>query len=268
MINMVVILIICVLYVLSTVCRIGDSRMGKISGWKYAHRGFHGNGVPENSLEAFRRAKERGYGVELDVHLMADGNLAVIHDSDLKRTTGKDGKIEDLTTEQLGNYYLEGTLQTIPEFSKVLKLFDGRVPLIVELKTSGKNYPVLCETVCSLLDTYNGAFCLESFDPRCVFWLKNNRPDLVRGQLTENFFKSKTSPLPWIFKFLLTFQLLNFLTRPDFVAYKFKDRKNLSNLLVRGLWKTPSVSWTLLTKKDLDLAVSENCVPIFEGFEP
>lgn len=55
---------------------------------RFAHRGLHGPGVPENSLAAFRRAAEAGYGAELDVHLTADGYLAVIHDSDLARMCG------------------------------------------------------------------------------------------------------------------------------------------------------------------------------------
>lgn len=272
MINMIVlfviILIICVLYTFSTICRIGEDRMGALRGWKYAHRGLHGNGVPENSMEAFRRARDNGYGVELDVHLLADGNLAVIHDSSLIRTTGREGRIEDLTIDQLDEFFLENTMQTIPAFDKVLDLFGGRVPLIVELKTAGKNYAQLCKIVCDLLDTYEGIFCLESFDPRCIHWLRKNRPDLIRGQLTENFFKSKTSPLPWALKFVLSNQMLNFLIQPDFVAYKFKDRKNLSDFLVRKLWKTSCVTWTLLTQDEMDVSLSEGRVPIFEGFEP
>ena len=265
---LLIILVVFCLYILSTICRRSDGRMNKFCGWKFAHRGLHGKGIPENSMEAFRRAKDRGYGVELDIHLLADGNLAVIHDSDLIRTTGVSGQIEDLKTEDLQNYYLEGTLQTIPEFKKVLELFDGCAPLIVELKAVGKNYAELCEKTCEMLDAYQGDFCLESFDPRCVRWLYKNRPDLIRGQLTENFFKSKTSTLPWIFKFLLTNQMLNFLTKPDFVAYKFKDRKHFSNKIVRGLWQVPSVSWTLLTQDEMITAVDEGSVPIFEGFEP
>ncbi|MBQ8797496.1 MAG: glycerophosphodiester phosphodiesterase [Oscillospiraceae bacterium] len=259
---------LCCLYVLSTICRRGKDRMGALYGWKYAHRGLHGNGVPENSMEAFRRAREHGYGVELDVHLLADGNLAIIHDHDLKRTTGKEGRIEELTVDQLGEYFLEGTMQTIPEFGQVLRLFDGRVPLIVELKAAGKNHAALCKKVCEMLGAYSGVFCLESFDPRCVYWLRKNRPDLVRGQLTENFLKTKTSTLPWILKFIMTFQITNFLTRPDFVAYKFKDRKHFSNKIVRGLWKTPSVTWTLVNEQELETALAEKRVPIFEGFEP
>ena len=263
-----VLIILCGLYILSTICRLGENRMEGLYGWKYAHRGFHGDGVPENSMEAFRRARERGYGVELDVHLLADGNLAVIHDHDLKRTTGKDGRIEELTVDQLQEYFLEETMQTIPEFGQVLQMFNGRVPLIIELKATGKNHAALCEKTCAMLDAYNGVYCLESFDPRCVHWLKKNRPDLIRGQLTENFFKTKTSTLPWILRFVMTFQLLNFLTRPDFVAYKFKDRNHPSNKIVRLLWKTPSVTWTLVNEREYETAVAENRVPIFEGFEP
>ena len=265
---MIVILVVCGLYVLSTACRCGKSRMDTLYGWKYAHRGLHSEDAPENSLEAFRRARDKGYGVELDVHLLADGNLAVIHDSNLKRVTGQDGRIENLTIEQLGQYFLNGTEQTIPEFGQVLQLYDGKAPLIVELKSAGNNCSVLCEKVCVMLDSYNGLYCLESFDPRCVYWLRKNRPDLIRGQLTENFLKSKTSTIPWIFKLLMTFQVLNFLTRPDFVAYKFRDRDHFSNLLVDGLWKVPSVTWTLVNEEEYKAAVAENRIPIFESFEP
>lgn len=56
--------------------------------YRIAHRGLHSDGVCENSLEAFRRAIEAGYGIELDVHLTADGKLCVIHDCYLSRMTG------------------------------------------------------------------------------------------------------------------------------------------------------------------------------------
>ena len=94
----------------------------KLRGWSYAHRGLHGEGIPENSMAAFRRSLEHGYGIELDVHLMKDGELAVVHDSSLKRTAGADVKIEDLTKEDLEKYPLEGTEETIPLFKDVLAL--------------------------------------------------------------------------------------------------------------------------------------------------
>lgn len=263
-----IIALLLALFVLSTVGRTGHPGLQELRKWSYAHRGLHGEGVPENSLEAFRRAKEAGYGMELDVHLLADGNLAVIHDSGLKRTTGRDGIVEHLTVRELRNYYLEGTDQTIPEFCQVLELLGGKVPLIVELKCVGNNYAALCETACNILDRYDGAYCMESFDPRCVYWLKKNRPDVIRGQLTENYFASTGSKLPWFLKFLLKNQMLNFLTRPDFIAYKYRDRKTFSNAICRKFWKIQGVTWTVKSREEYDDAISENWIPIFENFTP
>ena len=94
-----IVLILLILYLLSLRGRSGYPGVEKLRGWNYAHRGLHSPGVPENSLAAFRAAVEHGYGAEFDVHLLRDGGLAVIHDSVLKRTTGLDGKVEELTTE-------------------------------------------------------------------------------------------------------------------------------------------------------------------------
>ena len=260
--------LLALLYVLSTMCRKGHKGLENLRGWSYAHRGLHGGGVPENSMAAFRAALEGGYGIELDLHLMKDGKLAVFHDNTLDRTTGKSGKLEDLTAEELADYPLEGTAEQIPLFSQVLELYDGKAPLIVELKPVGGNHAALTKAACDMLDAYNGVYCLESFDPRCVQWLKKNRPDLIRGQLTENFVANKKSPLPLAVKFLMTHQMMNFLTKPDFVAYRFDDRKTLSNLLARKLWGAQGVTWTLKTPEAHAAAVAEGWIPIFEGYRP
>lgn len=264
---LIILVILIAVYLLSLMGRKAHPGLKALRGWSYAHRGLHGNGRPENSMAAFRAALEGGYGIELDVHLLADGNLAVIHDSSLKRTTGKEGKVEDLTAGQLREYTLEGTDETIPAFSQVLELFAGKAPLIVELKAVDNNHAALCEATCKMLDGYQGAYCIESFDPRCVLWLKKHRPDLIRGQLAENFLKVKSN-VPWILRFLLTHQLMNFILRPDFVAYKYADRKNPGNFLVRKLWGVQGVSWTLRSQAEYDIAKSEGYLPIFENFTP
>lgn len=265
---LIILLVIGLLYVYSTVCRTGHKDLSSLRGWSYAHRGLHGNGVPENSLAAFAKALENGYGSELDIHLLADGNLAVIHDSQLKRTTGAEGRIEDLTADQLPQYKLEGTNETIPLFSQVLELYAGKAPLIVELKPMDNNVDALCTKVCQLLDGYTGLYCVESFDPRCVYWFRKNRPDLPRGQLTENFFASANSPLSPAIKLMMKALMFNFMTQPDFVAYKYCDRKNIGNFLCRKLWGAQGVSWTLTTMEEYDTAVNEGYIPIFEGFNP
>ena len=255
-------------YTLSLMGRRYHPQMRKLRGWLYAHRGLHGSGRPENSMAAFSAALERGYGIELDIHLMKDGNLAVIHDASLLRTADADVRIEDLTTEDLKNYPLEGTQQLIPLFSQVLELYAGKAPLIVELKPEGGNQAALCEAACKLLEGYKGAYCIESFHPACIAWLKKNRPEEIRGQLAENFFKSEKCNLPWHIKFAMTSHILNFLSRPDFIAYRFSDRNSLGTWLCRKLWGIQGVSWTIKSKEDLDTALKEGWIPIFEGFEP
>ena len=233
LIALIIIVALITLYVLSLRGRKGHPGLKALQGWLYAHRGLHNEDRPENSMSAFRAALDGGYGVELDVHLLSDGNLAVMHDFSLKRTAGADVLLEALTAEQLKDYHLGNTNETIPTFQEVLDLFDGQAPLIVELKCANGNYAQLCEAACNMLDSYNGVYCLESFDPRCILWLKKNRPDLIRGQLSENYYHHPQLPVPWYLKFILTCQLENFLLLPDFVAYHFDDRERLDNFIVR-----------------------------------
>ena len=74
-------IILAAVYLFAIRCRSGHAGFEKLQGWGYAHRGLHGHGVPENSMAAFQAALDQGYGIELDVHLLKDGNLAVMHDS-------------------------------------------------------------------------------------------------------------------------------------------------------------------------------------------
>lgn len=264
---LVILLFLAMLYIGSIGGRIGHPGLKNLRGWNYAHRGLHGEGRPENSMAAFRAALEAGYGIELDIHLLKDGNLAVIHDSSLKRTTGCDGQIEDLSTEDLQNYRLEGTEETIPTFRELLDLYAGKAPLIVELKPVDGNHAALTEAACAMLEDYPGIYCVESFDPRCVLWLKKHHPQVIRGQLAENFYRNNFGLSPAL-QFIMTNSLLHFFTMPDFTAYKFDDRKNLSTFLCRKLLRVQGVSWTLRTKEDYDTAVKEGWIPIFENFRP
>ena len=254
-------------YVLSLQGRTGHPGLAALKGWKYAHRGLHDEVLPENSMGAFRAALENGYGIELDIHLMKDGNLAVIHDTTLKRTAGADVKITDLTVADLENYRLNGTEEKIPLFSQVLDLFAGKAPLIIELK-SDSNTPELVAAAVKAMEGYNGPWCMESFDPRVVHELKKKYPDVIRGQLVMDYFKEEKSPLPVSIKWLLTNQAENFLNAPDFIAVRFSDRKTAGSFLARKFWGLQGVSWTLKTREDYDKALAEGWLPIFEGFKP
>lgn len=265
---LIVLLLLAALYLLSLMGRTGHKGLTALQGHRYAHRGLHGHGIPENSMAAFQAALDRGYGFELDLHLMEDGKLAVIHDSSLQRTAGANIAIEDLTAEELKNYRLEGTDENIPLFSQVLALCAGKVPMIVELKTAKGNHAALVSAAKELLADYSGAYCMESFDPYCVHELKKQWPEAVRGQLSENFLQANPKHLPRLLQFVMTFLLTSFLTRPDFIAYRYADRKNLSVWLSRKLWKLQGVTWTVKSQEDLIKAEEEGYLPIFEGFIP
>lgn len=236
---------------------------------RYAHRGYHDKPqVPENSMAAFRRALEHGFPVEFDVHLIADGNLVVFHDEELERETGVKGQIEDYNIDDLRRLRLEGTEEKIPTFDEVLDLFeDSGLGLLIELKSARGNYRKLAEAVCRRLDGYKGPFVIESFDPRVLMVLRKIRPDIIRGQLAQNFYKNKEA-VQFYQVPLLTNMMLNRLAKPDFVAYKFADRKNKALRRAVDRHGLMEASWTIRTPKAYKAAVKAGCIPIFEKFDP
>lgn len=260
-------IILTALYLFAIKGRLGHKDLPAFRNWYYAHRGLHNKEIPENSLAAFTAAKKAGYGIELDIHLMKDGNLAVIHDASLKRTAGADVQIEDLSSDDLTRYRLDGTGEKIPLFSEVLSMINGEVPLIVELKSVNNNYAALCKAACKMLEDYRGLYCIESFDPRCIAWLRKNKNEIIRGQLAYNLFRVDVN-IPSVMKFCLRHHILNISTRPDFIAYGFTDRRILGNFLCMKFWRMQGVAWTIRSQKDFDVACREGWIPIFENLKP
>jgi glycerophosphoryl diester phosphodiesterase len=236
-----------------------NEQMEHLKKYTYAHRGLHnGSDKPENSLAAFKAALDKGMGIEFDVHLMQDGELAVIHDSELFRTTGEDGMVEDLSLKVLHNYRLSNGEQ-IPVMREVLKLFKGKIPLIIELKTHRGNWVKLSECVLRELKDYKGRYCIESFDPRVLLWFKKHAPDMARGQLAKDF-RSELSKIP---AFIMGNMLFNCITKPDFIAYKFEDRHKFPHV-EKQLRKLTKVYWTLKREEDINTAQSEDAIIIME----
>ena len=164
-------------------------------GMNFAHRGLHSRdkSVPENSIAAFRLAARAGYGVELDVQLTRDKQIVVFHDDTLLRACGVDARVDDYRWQELcEKMRLFGTEHTIPLFSQVLSVVRSQVPLIVELKTGG-DWQGLCARVRDMLRSYEGPYCIESFDPHIVRWFYRNAPEILRGQLSE-----QSIHLPWL----------------------------------------------------------------------
>ena len=234
----------------------------------YAHRGFFDNsdGVPENSMAAFRYAVLGGFGIELDLQLTADGEVVVFHDYSLKRMCGEDVELSSLTLEAIREYRLLGSNLGIPTFGEVLELVDGKVPLLVELKGESGDTS-LCVAVAKILDTYRGAYCVESFNPLLLKWFKKNRPDVIRGQLVTNLFKSKKKG-SFIRNLLLTGMLTNCLSSPDFIAVDEKYIKALPVRACTSLFGAKLFVWTVRKKEHFDINRENGDCSIFEGFDP
>ena len=263
-----ILFVLVVVYLLLLLPRLGHPGWEKLSGFRYAHRGLHNKekGIPENSMTAFRLAVEHGYGAELDVHLLKDGRLAVFHDAKLERICGVEGTIEELTAEDLPNYHLLGTEETIPLFEDVLAVFEGKTPLIIELKAVNGNAAALTDAVMKVLKDWNGTYCIESFHPAVVRHLKKHYPHVIRGQLSENFFKGGS--VSGVNAVLMTFLLTTFFTRPDFIAYAHQHRSNISLRIMRKLYGVHEVGWTIRDQSVMEKLEKDGVVPIFENFIP
>ena len=265
---LIVIAVLIVLYFLAIKPRLSRQKQwAPFKGVYYAHRGLHDNEseAPENSLPAFKKAVKAGYGIELDVQLTKDRVPVVFHDFTLERACGKPGKVYEYTYEELQQFPLFQSNERIPKFEEVLKVVDGKVPLIVEIKLEWMDLTV-CAFVDKLLKEYKGMYCIESFNPLVLTWYRRYHNDVLRGQLSDAFLKEGEyrGVLYWILQNLL----LNWMTKPDFVAYNHKYADNLSRRLCRKLYKNMAAAWTIKSQQELEAAKEEFDVFIFDSFIP
>lgn len=236
-------------------------------GVYYAHRGLFDNDaeIPENSMKAFERAVAGGYGIELDVQLTKDGIPIIFHDFTLERMCGVSGKPENMTYAQLQELYLLETQEKIPRLKDFLDMVDGRVPLIIELKIEWMNMS-LCSAVQNLLEDYKGVYCIESFNPLALLWYRRNYKEVMRGQLSTDF--KRDGNYRNLLLFLLTHLLTNCATRPDFIAYNHRFKREPGRRICRKLYKNLAVAWTVKNQKQLESLKKDFDLFIFESFLP
>lgn len=234
---------------------------------QFAHRGYHcaEKQIPENSMAAFQRAIDFGYGIELDLHLTRDHKLVVFHDNTLSRMCHTTGTIEDSTYQELQKLLLLNTTEHIPLFLDVLSLVDGKVPLLIELKIPNKSLHI-CEEVCHTLCSYHGLFMIQSFNTMGLRWFKYNAPHILRGQLSSNLTNERLTE-PLFYRFFVKHLLCNIFGRPDFISYKLSDLPSFSVFLCQKLFKIPVAVWTLHTDSEIKAGIKWYHFQIFENFQ-
>jgi glycerophosphoryl diester phosphodiesterase len=224
-----------------------------------AHRGLHhlNHAAWENTLPAFSRAIDKGFSIECDVQLSADGVPFVIHDTDLRRLTGVEGFVWQRTAAELSALRIGGTADHPPTLKEMLDLVDGRVPLVIELKGVPGHDDGLVERVGTLLAFYRGEAAIMSFDHWLVRQFESHAPGIPAGLtalgLAEHEIEAHFSMLAH---------------RIDFVSYCLADMPNRFTGFVRDELSLPVITWTIR-----DLAAVEKTYALadqmtFEGFDP
>lgn len=228
-----------------------------------AHRGLHGDAVPENSLAAFARAVAAEVPIELDVRITADGAVIVLHDDNLRRMTGLDRAVAAVTAAEVAELRLAATDERIPRLHEVLDLVGGRVPLLLEVKNRAAVGP-LEERVAALLQSYRGPIAVQSFNPFSLDWFRRRHPAIVRGQLAGDF---RGVDLAWYRKVLLRNLLFNRWSRPQFISYDVRclPHAAVTRARLRG---TAVLAWTVDTADKLSHARRWADNVIFETIRP
>jgi glycerophosphoryl diester phosphodiesterase len=236
----------------------------------FAHRGLHDENydTPENTIAAFRRAISYGYGVTIDVRLTKDKQLVALGRDNMLPLCGINIPVHSATYDELHIHTIKNTNERVPLLSKALEEIAGRVPVIIELPPE-LDYNELCHLTAQLLDGYEGEVCVQSLSPDIVAWFKQNRSDILRGQMAVDMFDARNQSsdnLPT--KFAKTFMLTNFKSQPDFVSYDFIAFDSIVMKLMRQVFGVETAGWTMTSQKCIDDLDKKFDIKIFEGFMP
>lgn len=222
-----------------------------------AHRGLHAEPTAgrlprpvENTIPAFAAAIGAGVGIECDVRLTADGEAVVFHDASLDRLAGRAEHIIDCSAGDLAAVALGGDGAGIPTLGEVLAFVSGRVPLVVELKSTSKTEDgKLAMRAAEVLKAYRGTLAVKSFEPRLVRAFKA----LAGNTLTGLVSASPVSPA--------TIRM----AQPDFLSLSIADLEaHRARLYNMGL-TFPMMAWTVTTEHDLKKTLLCGDLPVFEA---
>lgn len=206
-----------------------------------AHRGLHDDHVDENSMLAFEKAIEKGYGIELDVHISKDNKIVVMHDKSTKRTTGVDLMINETTYDELKTLSLLLTKQKIPLLSDVLALINGRVPLLIELKAENEVPPDLVSETLKIVATYpyQESVALQSFNPYVVRDLRKANTGMPVGQLLSDNLPGQSKFVHFMYRSLFILKI----SKPDFFNYEVTYIQK--RIIQRKRRSLPLLTWTI-----------------------
>lgn len=213
---------------------------------KIGHRGATGH-EPENTLLSFRKALDLTVdGIELDVHLSADGEIIVIHDETIDRTTNQKGLVKNFTVSQLKEL-------GIPTLAEVVDLVNRNCFVNIELKGTGTAKPVV-EIISLYISEKNwnyNDFLVSSFDWQILEEVQAQHPSIKIGVLTE---ESVADALAFAKK------IKAFSIHPD---YRLLTKENVALMRENGC---KVFTWTVNSMEDIQKIKSFNVDGIISDF--
>lgn len=232
-----------------------------------AHRGLHGlaKGVVENTASAFAAAMASGYAIECDLQLTGDGEAVVFHDEHLGRLTEAQGMVRNLTAAGMAGLTIRHSADRVQTLEALLAQVDGRVPLVIELKSHWDGDTRLAARAVAVLRNYRGPYCLMSFDPDMVEAVRRLAPDTLRGIVAERAFDSYYDALPFAKQKDLRSLAHLARTQPDFISFYMNELPwaPVTELRAAGM---PVISWTIRTPAEAMRARRHSDQITFESF--
>jgi glycerophosphoryl diester phosphodiesterase len=236
-----------------------------------AHRGLHDRdrGIIENMPGAAQAAVDGNFSIECDIQLSADGEAMVHHDDALGRLTDGGGALLGLTAAELQAVRFKDTSERMMTLGDLCALVQGRVPLVIEVKSHFDGDRKLVARMAQTLAAYRGPVVGMSFDPDQVLALRELMPQLARGIIAERRYDAADWPQATPAQRQGMLHLRHaFRTRPHFVAYCVDDLPAAAPWIARHVFGLQLLTWTVRTPEQRQRASRYADQMIFEGFRP
>ncbi|MET0968448.1 MAG: glycerophosphodiester phosphodiesterase [Tardiphaga sp.] len=236
-----------------------------------AHRGLHDRtrGIIENMPGAMHAAIAGHFSIECDVQLSADGEAMVHHDDALGRLTEGDGPLLGKTTAELRQVVFKDTAERMMTLADLCALVDGRVGLVIEIKSHFDGDRRLVARTAEVLKAYRGPAAWMSFDPDQVLAMRKIAPEIPRGITAQHSYDDgEWQTLTAAQRDGMRHLRHAFRTRPHFVSYWVRELPAAAPWIARNLFGCALLTWTVRTPDQR--AVSERWADqmTFEGFIP
>jgi glycerophosphoryl diester phosphodiesterase len=241
---------------------------GWLTARPIAHRGYHDSKRIENTLPAAEAAIAHNFAIECDLQLTADGAVVVFHDDTLDRLTRASGPVASKALAEIRAVRFRDGDATIPTLEELLDLVDGRVPLVIEMKSAFAGDRRLEAAASSILLGYAGPAAVMSSDPASMIAMRRHAPSLSRGMIAGAFRREDWPALSLAARLAYRSMAAAALVLPAFVAYDVKALPASSPLALRHFFHLPLLTWTVRSEADRATAKAWADQIIFEGFDP